>query len=106
MGTALGLPTDVNSKTIQAGNCIAGVFTLDINAGSYTAMALPAGVNCKSLILKTRSGSTWLLATSDNPTAYMTVTGPLSLSLVAFAGCTICYAKGTISDTLEVLAIN
>lgn len=106
MGTALGLPTDVNSRTIQSGNCIAGVFTVDIQAGGFTAVALPADIDCKSLVLKPRAGSSWLLATAANPTAYMTVTGPFSLSLVAVAGETICYAKGTVSDTLEVLAIN
>ena len=101
-----GLPLDPNYHSIQAGTTISGVFAVDINSSTYTAIPLPTGVNCKSLILKTRAGGNWLLATSASPTAYMTVTGPLSLSLVAFAGATICYAKGTVSDTLEVLAIN
>lgn len=99
------LPQDDNKVSVQSGT-EKRVFSVEINSSTYTAIVLPTGVNCKSLVIKTRSGGTWLLATSASPTAYMTVTGPLSMSLVAFAGDVICYAKGSISDTLEVLAIN
>lgn len=101
------LPRDENNKPIQAGTSIPDVFTVAIGTSAFVAVALPAGVDCKSLVLKTRSAETWLLATSASPGEnYQTITGPLSLSIVAFAGDIICYAKGTAIGVLEVLAVN
>ena len=101
----LGLPIDPNHHAIQAGSTLA-VATVTLNASTYVAVTLPAGVSCKSVSAKTRSGNNWYFASSASPTDYMTLAGMLTLSIVANAGETLFYVKGSTSDTLELVYLD
>lgn len=102
----INMPVDGNKRVIQSSEIVDSVVNTTINGSTYTAIALPAGASCKSLIARARSGQPWYLATSSNPSTYFTCLGSLAINLVANAGETIFYALGSGADTLEVLFTN
>ena len=100
------LPMDTNNNAIQAASVVQDVLNVTLNSSTYMPVTLPSTDGCKSISAKSRNGVAWYLATSASPTDYMTVTGTLSLDLVATGGMTLFYAKGSEADVLEVLLLN
>ena len=100
------LPVDRNNFAIQAGKSISAIVNTAIDTSGYVAISVPASTYCKGVVAKTRTGAPWLLATVASPTTYVTVTGPLSLALVSGDSAVLFYAKGTVTDTLEVILVD
>lgn len=99
MGNVSPLPLDRNGREIQAGNAT-HVFTVTMD-GTYKAITIPSGQECKSVSIKMQDGREWKYSHTDVATVpYIPYTN-LSMDIVAEAGDTIGYANAD-SGTLAV----
>ena len=107
MSFANPLPYDVNGRPIQGVKEVAAIANTSINGSSYTLISVPAGIFCKTIMVKTRDGGAWRLATSETPSTYMKITGIISLNLSLEGGNTIFYVRGdSTSDVLEIMFLD
>lgn len=98
---------DSNGNIItNAGSSITSILNIDINTSTYVAVTVPTGKYCKSLVMQTRDGSPYLIATSSSPTTYMTMSSPLSISIVGIPSQVLCYVKATVEGVLEVILLD
>ncbi|MCK9351048.1 MAG: hypothetical protein WCQ69_09880 [Bacteroidales bacterium] len=89
-------------QLIDAVRELVAVSNTSITTASYTAISVPVGINCKSVLVKTRAGNNWLMATSASPSAYMTMDGAFEVAIAQAPGTVLFYAKAAVNDTLEV----
>ena len=96
------LPLDTNGREIQGGvSQYVDTITMD---GTYKAITLPTGYECKSVLIKMQDSSEFRYShTSTVTVPYIPVTS-LSIDIVAAAGDTIGYAYAA-SGTLAVLLL-
>jgi len=81
------------------------VFVVSVLSASWTAIQIPAGHHCESVLAKCRTSTyTWQLSHADGG-AYITFEagGSLSLDIDANAGDTLFYIKSSTNDTFEVM---
>lgn len=98
---------DSNGNIINnSGNTITSILNVTINTSTYAAVTMPTGVFCKALIMQTRDGSPYLIATSSSPTTYMTISSPLAISIVGIPSQVLCYVKATVEGVLEVILLD
>ena len=96
------LPIDTNGRAIQGGDD-SFVFTVSLS-GSYEAITIPSGQQCKSVLIKMQDGTEWRYSHTSTPTVpYIPIT-TLSADIVAEAGETIGYAYHA-SGTLAVMLL-
>lgn len=81
---------------------LVAVDNVSITTSAWSAITVPAGVNCKSIIAKTRNNNNWLLGAITNATEYMTMDGVLEIAIAQSPGATLFYAKAAVNDTLEI----
>lgn len=98
------LPKDPTGMPIQAISKVINIMNISITTSSYVAVSVPVAVPCKSVYIKTRSGNSWRMATSSNPSSYALIDFNVSLALVAPATTVLFYVRAdTSNDTLEVI---
>jgi hypothetical protein len=101
------LPVDRDGRTIHAGDAIAHIDNVTINASTYTKIAIPADTYCKAVLLKTRGANAFRLALSASPSAYITFSGQVSLNIDLRSGETLGWIRGdTAGDTLEIMYLD
>lgn len=104
MKKANTMPKDYQGSIIQSCSQITAIQNIAITTASYIALTIPNDRYCKSVMLKTRSGNDFRIATKANPNTYITITGPISFNIVLRENQTYAYVKAdTTSDTLEIL---
>jgi hypothetical protein len=107
MAYAKSLPIDVDGRRVQGGSEIPVIKNVSINTSSYSAVTLPADTFCKAVMLKTRAGKSFRIATSDSPTEYARIDNPISFNVVLEGGDTLCYVRAdTEADTLEIIYLD
>lgn len=83
------------------------VFTVAIDNSSWTAIPLPAGVDCDTALCKCRTNTNvWKLASLSGGSPYITfeAAGALAVDIAKNAAATLFYIQGTAAtDTFEVL---
>lgn len=93
------LARDNNGVPIQGG-IASHVFTVTMD-GTYKAITIPAGQECKAVMIKMQDSSEWRYSHTATPTVPYIPYGTMSMDIVAEAGDTIGYAYAA-SGTLAV----
>lgn len=83
------------------------VFTTAIDNSSWTAIPLPAGIDCNTALGKCRSATNkWLMSHASGGSPYITfeAAGTFVVDIEKTEAGTLYYVKGTVaSDTFEVV---
>lgn len=103
MGIFKQLPLDANGNPIAASSQISEV--LNVSASASTWLPVTTTAECKSMLMKARTNSTFKLATGSGSSAkYITASGAISFNLAAPASTRICFVKAASgTDVVEVL---
>jgi len=91
-----------DGQLIPAVRELVAIDNISITTSAWTAVSVPAGVNCKSVIVKMRDSTNWLLATTDDASEYMTIDGALEVAVAQGPDTVLFYAKASVNGTLEV----
>lgn len=102
----LPLRRDSLGYVIQGGSKIVDTLEVSISAAGYVSVALGADQHCKSIFVKTRDNTSWLISAQSAGTRYATMTGDLGIDLIADPDEILFYVKGTSSTTLEVILLD
>jgi hypothetical protein len=89
-------------QLIDAVRELVAVSNTSITTSAWSAISVPSGVNCKSIVVKTRNGYNWLMAVEDDATEYMTMDGAFEVAIAQAPDTVLFYAKAAVNDTLEV----
>lgn len=107
MGVGNLMPADRNGRVVQAGTTIRYIDNITINASTYVAVTVPAEVWCKALMIQTRAGNAFRLATSATPTNYASIAGPVSFNMRLRESVVVGYVRAeTTADTLEIIYLD
>jgi len=94
------LPLDRNSGNAIQGGTISHVFTVSMT-GSYVAITIPSGQECKAVSIKMQDSSEFLFSHTDQVTVPYIPYSALSMDLIATESTVIGYANA-VSGTLAV----
>lgn len=88
---------------------LSGIINEILGSSSYGSIAMPSGVNCKAMIVKTRTAVAFTLATGSAGETYASIgaSDVLSMDLAKNSGELIFWAKAeTGTPVLEVMLFN
>ena len=98
---------DERGRVIHSAVGIVRIQEVSIVDSEFTIINIPSDVTCKSLIVKTRGGGTWLLSLDIGGSTYLTVAFPLSLDIAKAPNEALFYAKSASgNETLEIMYID
>ncbi|MCK4794860.1 MAG: hypothetical protein KAV87_64620 [Desulfobacteraceae bacterium] len=101
------LKRDPNGALISGGvSKLIDTLEVAVSTSGFVAVALGSDQHCKSIIIKTRNDSAWLLSAQAAGTRYATINGDMAIDLVAAESDILFYAKGTVSTVLEVILLD
>lgn len=101
------MPVDERGRVVQAGTTIRHIDNISINTSTYVAITVPTDVFCKAIMIQTRAGNAFRLATSATPTNYASISGPMSFNIKQKDGYVVGYVRAaSTSDTLEVIYLD
>ncbi len=106
MAKLIPLPMDDNGDTIQCGSDLR-VVNIDVPSGAWIAVNLPEDFDCKSVMVRERTGQKFLLSHDSSGSEYITIDANLTLNIAKEAGETLFYVKpgGTYEIDLELLLV-
>lgn len=97
---------DQDGNIINAVREIADVKTFALTTSAWTPIIVPTGVNCKSIVAKTRSENAWRL-TKAGDGDYMKIDHVFELDIAQGPGVQLFVAMAdATNDTLEVLFLD
>jgi hypothetical protein len=101
------LKRDPNGHIISGGvSKLVDTVEVTLTTSGYTAVTLGVDQHCKSLIIKTRNDTPWLLSAQSAGTRYATINGNMSIDLVAAESDILFYAKGSTATILEIILLD
>lgn len=103
------LRRDKAGNAIPGGSGINGVINQAVDNTSWTAVVMPAGRNCKQIVIQERGGGAFKIAHESDGDPYFSVaaSAALSMEIAADAGERLFYAQMAAgSGTIEVLLVD
>lgn len=88
---------------------LSGVINETLSSSAYGSVAMPAGVSCKGIVVKTRTSAAFTIAAGSAGSEYATVGAGdvLSLDLIKYPGEILFWAKAESgTPVLEVMLFN
>lgn len=99
--------TDANSRVILAGSAIRDITNTTIEDNTWTAISVPVGINCKSILAVTRGNVIWKVSHLVTGARYLTVRAPLTVDIAGIPAEILFYAQSESGDqTMEVLFLD
>ena len=94
-------------QLISATREISNITNVVLGLVDWSEIVVPAGVNCKGVVIQSRAGNAWRLGISDGAAAYLSVDGVLSMAIAAGPGTSLFWARAdTVADVLEIMFLD
>jgi hypothetical protein len=104
---SLAYRKDANSRVIPSGTSIRDITNTTIKDNTWEVISVPAGINCKSVLIVTRGNVVWKISHLVAGTRYLTVRAPLMIDIAGIPLEVLFYAQSDSGDqVLEVLFLD
>jgi hypothetical protein len=98
---------ETGGRIIFAGTAIRDITNTAIKDDTWTKIAVPSDINCKSILVLTRDSAVWKLSHLSTGARYLTIRAPLTIDFAGDKDETLFYAQSLSGNKiLEVLFLD